>query len=181
MISGLRNATEACQYLVNEVTQGLDFCNRYMHHILALSIGKKSTRSTGASSFNDIVKFVFVMPDIFFLGHLVNAHGVQPPLEKVVSILAGSTVTGVTCRTVLRHKHHSTDFSSKTSMESLIFAGFLKLKRPFKKQKTTSRKPLCSPIITVEHHLRRADTRAMTQAYIQCQCSRVSRHTHTCR
>lgn len=89
---GLRNAGQTFQRFIDTVLRGLDFCFTYLDDILVASedsaehfehLEQLFARLDEYGIVLNPAKCNFGQPEVTFLGHTVNAHGIRPPAERV--------------------------------------------------------------------------------------------------
>ena len=92
---GLRNAAQTFQRFINQVLRGLDFCYAYIDDLLIASSSPEEhlrhlrmvlERLKQYGVVINPAKCQFGVPQLEFLGHLVDRHGVHPLPEKVQAI-----------------------------------------------------------------------------------------------
>jgi transposase InsO family protein len=97
MSFGLRNAAQTFQRFIDEVLRDLDFCYVYIDDILVASSNPTQhdehlrllfTRLSEYGVLINSSKCVFGVPEVKFLGYIVNARGTCPLQEKVEAILS---------------------------------------------------------------------------------------------
>ena len=95
MSFGLRNSGNTFQRFIDEVHFGLDFCFAYVDDILVashlleeheihLNILMNRFKTFGLTLHKD--KFQIAIPEVNFLGHVINQHGVQPIPTKLMPL-----------------------------------------------------------------------------------------------
>ena len=96
MMFGLRNAAQACQRFVDEITRGLDFVYAYIDDFLIASDDESQHREHLKILFNrhnnygvviNPTKCEFSVHEITFPGYSVNSDGIKPPPERVEAII----------------------------------------------------------------------------------------------
>ena len=96
MMFGLRNAAQACQRFVDEITRGLDFVYAYIDDFLIASDDESQHREHLKILFNRLnnygvvinpTKCEFGVHEITFPGYSVNSDGIKPPPERVEAII----------------------------------------------------------------------------------------------
>ncbi|CAB3386282.1 Hypothetical predicted protein [Cloeon dipterum] len=92
---GLRNAAQTCQRLLDEITQGLDFCFPYLDDILIASKNEEEHKAHLRTLFKrlsdhgillNIAKCELGVAEIDFLGYKITAEGTKPRNERVDAI-----------------------------------------------------------------------------------------------
>lgn len=93
---GLRNAAQTFQRMINQVVQNLDFCFVYLDDIVIASSSLEEHlnhlrilfKKLGAAGLCiNVLKYVFGVSEIDFLGYKVLEFGIKPLKDKVESIL----------------------------------------------------------------------------------------------
>ncbi|XP_015121288.1 uncharacterized protein LOC107044056 [Diachasma alloeum] len=92
MTFGLRNAAQAFQRLIDEVTRDLLFLFPYIDDILVASDKEEKhleylrillQRLQDYGLIVNVAKSVLEQPEVIFLGHTINAQGIKPPRDRV--------------------------------------------------------------------------------------------------
>lgn len=95
MSFGLRNAAQTFQRFIDNIIRGLDFCYAYIDDVLIASSSEEEHIQHLRQVFQrfeeygivlNVNKCEFGRSEINFLGHKINAYGIQPLTEKVLAI-----------------------------------------------------------------------------------------------
>ncbi|BHF77611.1 hypothetical protein SprV_0602071900 [Sparganum proliferum] len=95
---GLRNASQIFQRFVDRVLCGLPFVYAYINDLLVVISTDEEHMEHLETMFDWLRQFgvvlnpskrVFDVPSLTFLGHLVDSHGIHPPLSKVAQGFPG--------------------------------------------------------------------------------------------
>ena len=128
---GLRNSGNTFQRFIDDVIYGLDFCFAYVDDILVasksleeheihLNILMNRFKTFGLTLHKD--KCQIAVPEVQFLGHVINQHGVLSSLLRrpVAAITIGDVLREIVCRPINATLLHSLQFGQHFSSRPLV-------------------------------------------------------------